>query len=137
MKIGSLSNGRIEKPSRKSAGKTGEPGEFAGILETSEAPGAAPSAPANASTIDSLLALQEVPGDRLSREAATRHGQALLEALDRLRFELLGGAVSQENLLRLGEIAASRKGATEDPRLDAVLEEIELRVAVELAKRGR
>ena len=137
MKIGSLSNGRIEKPSPKSARKSGKPGEFAGILETGEAQGAAPTAPATASTIDSLLALQEVPGDRLSREAATRHGEALLEALDRLRLELLEGAVSQDNLLRLGEMAAARKGASEDPRLDAVLEEIELRVAVELAKRGR
>ncbi len=137
MKIGSLSNGRIEKPSRKSAHKPGKPGEFAGILETGEAQGAAPSTSAGASTIDSLLALQEIPGDRLSREAGARHGQALLEALDRLRFELLGGSVSQENLVRLGEMAAARKGATEDPRLDAVLEEIELRVAVELAKRGR
>ena len=52
----------------------------------------------------------------------------------RIRLALLDGALPVETLIRLrAELAAARE-ATDDPRLDGLLQEIEVRAEVELAK---
>lgn len=137
MKIDSLSTGRIEKPRRRPGQQAGNTADFSEVLDRGEPQGAAPAASTTTSSLDALLALQEVPADRVSRQAAERHGQALLDELDRLRHDLLNGAATPEALSRLAEMAAARKGQVDDPRLGAIIEEIELRAAVELAKFGR
>lgn len=137
MKIDPLANGRIEKPRRSQGRQAGKAADFIEVLDSGEPQGAAPAASAAASPVDALLALQEVPAAQFSRQAAQRHGQALLDELDRLRHDLLSGAVSPEALNRLSEMAALRRGQIDDPQLGAIIEEIELRAAVELAKFGR
>ena len=107
------------------------------MLDSGETQSAASAAPAAASSLDALLALQEVPAERLSRQEAERHGQALLDELDRLRHDLLNGIATPDALNRLSEMAKARKAQIEDPRLGEIIEEIELRAAVELAKFGR
>ena len=134
MKIDPLSNGRIEKPRRGQGRHVAKTADFTEVLDSGEPQSAAPAASAAASPVDALLALQEVPAEQLSRQAAERHGQALLDELDRLRYDLLSGAVSPEALKRLSEMAALRRGQIDDPGLGAIIEEIELRAAVELAK---
>ena len=47
---------------------------------------------------------------------------------------LLGGELSQAQLDRLSRAVREQRSATEDPKLEAVLDEIETRAAVELAK---
>jgi hypothetical protein len=47
---------------------------------------------------------------------------------------LLGGDLSQAQLDRLSRAVREQRSATEDPKLEAVLDEIETRAAVELAK---
>jgi hypothetical protein len=83
-----------------------------------------------------LIALQgiEEPGER--RRRAVRHGRRALDALDELKLGLLAGTLDQSTLLRLKSVTADLQDGSGDDRLDAVLGEIELRVAVELAKAG-
>ena len=86
--------------------------------------------------MDALLALQEV-GEKPDRKSkATRRGHALLDGLELLRTDLLAGHVSEEHLEGLAKEVAERDSSG-DPEVDAVLDEIELRVKVELAKLGR
>ena len=87
--------------------------------------------------VDALLALQEVSDAPLGHDQARRHGEALLEQLDELRHALLIGAMPLIQLERLAETLKARRGEIDDPRLAEVVEEIELRAAVELAKLGR
>ncbi|MBL8658836.1 MAG: flagellar assembly protein FliX [Rhodospirillales bacterium] len=87
-----------------------------------------------------LLAMQEVateadPGAR--RAGAVRRGEDLLDRLDGLRLALVAGAVSVTRLDALAGALKAEREATEDPRLDDLIGEIELRAAVELAKFGR
>ena len=56
--------------------------------------------------------------------------------LDQLKVGLLDGSVDQSTLSRLKVAADGLNEASGDPGLDAVLGEIDLRVAVELAKAG-
>jgi hypothetical protein len=87
--------------------------------------------------VDALLALQEVANEPNRRALARRRGEELLDRLEELRLALLDGRLSLDMLERLGDLVALHRGKVYDPRLDQVLDEIELRAAVELAKLGR
>jgi hypothetical protein len=84
--------------------------------------------------IDALIALQgrDEPAER-RRRAVTR-GRTALDALDELKVELLIGTLGPSTLARLRSATADLLDGSGDARLDAVLAEIELRVAVEIAK---
>lgn len=86
--------------------------------------------------IDALIALQGIEDPAERRRRAVKHGRRALDALDELKVALLSGALDQATLLRLKAVAADLKDSSGDDKLDQVLSEIDLRVAVELAKAG-
>ncbi len=87
--------------------------------------------------VDALLALQEVADDPGGRDRGRRHGEALLEQLDDLHLGLLSGRMSRDALERLSAMVTAKRGQVDDPRLAGILDEIEVRAVVELAKLGR
>jgi hypothetical protein len=86
--------------------------------------------------MDALLALQEVDERAERRSKAAKHGHSLLDTLESVRADLLAGLVSEDRLEMLAHQVSQRQ-TSGDPKVDSVLEEIELRVKVELAKLGR
>ena len=84
--------------------------------------------------IEAMLALQDVgtPTER-KRRAVGRAGR-ILDVLDEMRIALLGGDLSGESLTRLQLAIRDQRAATDDPRLEGLLDEIETRAAVEVAK---
>jgi hypothetical protein len=86
--------------------------------------------------IDALIALQGVEDPVERRRRAVRHGTRALDALVELKLGLLAGTLDQTTLLRLKSVAADLKDGSGDEKLDQILGEIDLRVAVELAKAG-
>src|ERR1700760_680505 len=86
--------------------------------------------------IDALIALQGIEDPTERRRRAVKHGRRALDALDELKLALLSGTVESSALLRLKTVASDLKEGSGDDKLDQVLSEIELRVAVELAKAG-
>ncbi|HEX4408527.1 MAG TPA: flagellar assembly protein FliX [Xanthobacteraceae bacterium] len=86
--------------------------------------------------IDALLALQGVEDPVERRRRAVKHGRRALDALDELKIGLLSGTLDQSTMLRLKAAATDLQDGSGDDRLDQVLAEIDLRVAVELAKAG-
>ncbi len=86
--------------------------------------------------IDALIALQGIEDSAERRRRAVKNGRRALDALDELKLGLLAGTLDQGTMLRLKAVAADLHDASGDDRLDAVLAEIDLRVAVELAKAG-
>lgn len=86
-----------------------------------------------AAGLGAMLAVQAVDEPVERRRRAVRRGHTLLDRLEELRLGLLEGAVPMASLQRLRmELAGG--DPTDDPALRAVLEGIELRAAVELAK---
>jgi hypothetical protein len=95
---------------------------------------AARSAPAVAS-LDAMLALQGAEDPTEKRRRQVRRGRRLLDALDDLKLALLEGREPATILSDLAMLARSGREAVDDPRLESVLAEIDLRAAVEIAKR--
>ena len=88
------------------------------------------------STMDALLALQEIEDPTERKKRAVAKGRKALDLLDKLKVSLLDGSVDQSTLARLKVAAEGLTDESGDPGLDEVLREIDLRVAVELAKAG-
>jgi len=88
------------------------------------------------SGIDALLALQAVEDPLFARRKAIRRGSNLLDTLEAIKADLLAGQVSEGRLNALMAIVTSarERGLA---GLDALLDDIELRARVELAKFGR
>jgi hypothetical protein len=96
----------------------------------------AASAPVAASTIDALLALQAVEDPLFAKKKAIRRGQSLLDVLDEVKTDLLLGRVSEGRLNQLMALVTQAREKSL-PGLDALIDDIELRARVELAKLGR
>jgi hypothetical protein len=88
------------------------------------------------STVDALIALQGVEDPTERKKRAVAKGRNALDVLDTLKLGLLDGSVNQSTLARLKVAAEGLTDTSGDAGLDAVLCEIDLRVAVELAKAG-
>ncbi len=139
MKIDRLSTIGTSAARRNARNGSTKSGAFAKTLAVgAEAPPvSAVSGGAALAPVDALLALQEVSDDPGGRNRGHRHGEALLDHLDDLRLGLLSGRMSLGALERLSAMVASKRDQVDDPRLTQILEEIETRAAVELAKLGR
>jgi len=88
------------------------------------------------STVDALLALQGVDNVGERKKRAVAKGRNALDVLDQLKIGMLDGTLTPSTLARLNVVADGLTDASGDPGLDSVLSEIDLRVAVELAKAG-
>ena len=86
------------------------------------------------SSLDALIALQEVGGPLERRRKAVRRAGRILDVLDEVTLGLLDGGVSAGALDRLVLAVRQERGEADEPRLRDLLEEIETRAAVELAK---
>ncbi len=98
------------------------------------AAGAVDSAPVG--TVESILAVQEVPDatEERSRALAREYGDKVLDRLEAIRRDILLGAIPKEKLAELAHTLRAQSGKIDDPRLNAILDEIELRAKVEIAK---
>ncbi len=84
--------------------------------------------------VDAILALQEMGGPLERRRRAVRRAGRILDVLDDVKVSLLTGEMSADQLDRLRIAIRDERESTEDSRLEGVLDEIETRAAVELAK---
>lgn len=117
---------------------TSAAGTFADLLAAAEggdaAPAAATSDIASAAALNSLLVLQEIPDELLQRKKLVQQGNNMLDALEKLRRQLLGGSLTLSTLQDIEKQIAQQKQIINDPQLTAIIDDIELRAAVELAK---
>jgi hypothetical protein len=121
--------------SRSGVGRSTSGGFF--VNEEPQATRVATAQPAAAASgIDALLALQAVDDPLLGRKKAIRRGTALLDTLDQIKADLLIGQVSEGRLNQLMVLIGQARERNL-PEVDGVLDDIELRARVELAKFGR
>ena len=92
------------------------------------------SSTATIGAVDGILAVQEVPSATDGRSRGIKRGYGILDHLDDLRLGLLTGTLPRKRLVDLGEEIREARDTVIDPRLSAILDDIELRAAVELAK---
>jgi hypothetical protein len=126
---------------KKSVAKVGE---FAKRVRGTAGAGAVDSPQAVEGTapvggVESILAVQEVPDatDGRSRGLLKQYGDDLLDCLDEFRLSILTGAISKDRLTELAQKLRQKRQDSDDPRLNEIIDEIELRAEVEVAKLTR
>jgi hypothetical protein len=88
------------------------------------------------SGVSTILALQGAPDstERRARQRAVQRADAMLDELEQIRLGLLLGQIPRARLEQLAQMVRARREQLDDPKLIAILDDIELRAAVELAK---
>jgi hypothetical protein len=118
--------------------RTGADGAGFSLPAAEGAAGRAPASSVSSLTgvmaMDALLALQDVGGPLERKKRAVRRAGHLLDVLEQTKLALLDGNVSGADLDRLQRALRDVREQTDDPKLEVVLDEIELRAAVEIAK---
>lgn len=136
MKINGTGPVQTSATRRKGQAK-GSPGSrFTPELPSSPQPSGSDAA-RQIEALGGLLALQEVSDPLEERRRGTARGDDLLAKLDQIRLGLLTGRIPEQNLKALVKTLRDDGVSVSDPGLRSVLEEIELRAAVELAKLGQ
>jgi hypothetical protein len=114
-------------------------GEFLSAAEAEEVDQTAGSggtlAAMEAGAINPFLALQEVSEEETRRQKSLQQGRQSLDMLDALRREILTGQTSTQTIKRMqNQVDQIRANTPPDPRLQEIMGDIELRLAVEAAK---
>ena len=78
--------------------------------------------------------LQSVGDFTEARKRATERAFDMLDVLDELKLALLEGGLPRAKLEALMKLLQTRRDDTNDEQLEAALNEVETRAAVELAK---
>tara|TARA_B100000686_G_C16618175_1_gene877655 strand:+ start:41 stop:475 length:435 start_codon:yes stop_codon:yes gene_type:complete len=142
MKISkAATNKQTTTTKKKSSAKTGEFAEqVRGVTSTDNidiAQSSESSSPLGA--VESILAAQEVSNTLAgrSRSVLVQYGDQLLDYLDEIKLAILYGAIPKDKLTNLAQILREKRKVCDDPRLNNIIDEIELRVEVEVAKLTR
>lgn len=134
-------NSRIRTPAARKASAKGGSGQAFSVPGAASAAATETSAPvtttSTVASVDALLAVQEVPNEREGKKRAIKRGNDMLDILDEIRLGLLTGSVPRSRLEQLVHMVDERKDTFIDPQISQVLDEIELRARVELAKFDR
>jgi hypothetical protein len=136
MRIVGVSPRSSTSTSRASGTVAGQASAFA--RELGEAAGGGPvgsTAPARPlAACGAVLTLQTLPDAMERRRRQVRRGTNLLDQLDELKLALLDGRIDPHLLAGLSRTLASALDGPNDPALDDLIQMIEVRAAVELAK---
>jgi len=113
-------------------------GSFADVLAATEGSDIGPAGGvgdvAATSALNNLLALQEISEEDVRRRKLAQQGNNMLDVLEKLRQQLLIGTLPHHILLDLSRQLSIQKQLVDEPELNDIIEDIELRTAVELAK---
>jgi len=127
------SKGPAKKAGTSGAGAVFSPNFGSGGAQPSQAAGGVSSL----TSIHSLLAVQGVDDPTTGRRRAIENASETLDVLDELKLGLLAGELPADKLQRLLSHVSTERSEIDDPALANVLDHIELRARVELAKYGQ
>ncbi|WP_372707461.1 flagellar assembly protein FliX [Brevundimonas sp.] len=132
---------KVTGPTGPGAPSAARSARATGGFSVPQATSAAPSAAAGAASgvsgvagVSALMALQGVEDLTERRRRAIRRGDGLLDRLEELKLALLSGEAGEGALDRLSRSLREERPLDTDPELNGLLEQIDLRAAVELAK---
>ena len=117
--------------------KTGD-GSFGIMLSGSEETEETPSTGTahSITKVEALLVAQisDDPAEQAAKERMVLRADRLLDELDNIRLSMLTGSISVGHMIDLADVVASHKEGISDPELSAILDEIDLRAQIEIAK---
>ncbi len=124
-------------PRKSSSSSSSDASAFRSLMETDESASplsAAPSQHINA--LDILLAVQgaDDPTAKAARRRMIQRGDDILTALEKIKNGLLMGTLTVGDVINIADVVASHREKVSDPKLTELMDEIDLRAQVEIAK---
>jgi len=121
--------------SRKGKKKGSDKTAFGKALSSEETTQATPpSGTSPLTAVSSLLSLQELPTSSEGRSKGVARAEDLLQHLEIIRHGLLAGQIPKHKLKDVVAVISREQEMADDPNLRGLLDDVELRVKVELAK---
>lgn len=110
--------------------------DFSQYIKGGASETASASATHSIASLDALLAAQEVedPTQRSAKKRARLRADTILDKLETIRIKMLGGDLTVGHMIDIADVVASHRDKIDDPKLTAIMDEIDLRAQVELAK---
>ena len=141
MKVTKTDSAKGVSTSRKANKTAGGDSGFADALRDVSGPEATGPAQTTSGVgaVSAILAMQQTADatDHRSRGLMMEYGNDLLYQLDKISMAILGGAISKDRLQDIARRLRERKITSDDPKLNDLIDEVELRVEVEIAKLTR
>ena len=105
-----------------------------GAQETTKTVGSAVSS--GIASIDALLAAQttEDPAQEKAKQRMKDRANDILAELDNLKLAMMNGRVTVGHMVSIADVVATHRDQIKDPELSTIMDEIDLRAHVELAK---
>ncbi len=129
---GRVTPGRVE---RTKESKPADKAAFEKALGSEEAQSSgAMSGTAPITSVNSLLSLQEMPSATDGKSKGVQRAEGLIEHLEAIRHGLLLGQISKKRLQDIVRALEVQREKNMDPGLVQIINDIELRAKVELAK---
>lgn len=135
---------KIEGPSKTSkttksdkASKAGKSdGTFGAMVTSGATQTQGTAATQSIAKMDALLAVQAAGSatERAAKKRMRERGDKVLRQLDNLRLGILTGNLNLGEMVNIADVVASHRESIDDPQLTALLDEIDLRAQIEIAK---
>ena len=135
---------KIERPrgpqQTSKVSKTNKPQEaeasFEAFVTSSTQENAGAQATQSIAKVDALLAVQAVedPTERSARKKMRQRADNILQELDKIKVALSLGTLTVGHVINIADVVATHREKFTDPGLAAIMDEIDLRAQIEIAK---
>ena len=133
MKVDQARRSNVSNTKRsKSTVKSGEMA-FTAVLD-GEIKTEHPSPSVKVASLDAIVPIDSAAVEEQHKNIAKGRAVFILDRLEDIRQGLLLGAISQSGLQELARTIREARGETLDPKMSDILDDIELRAKIELAK---
>ncbi len=130
--------GQTQGPSKtkKKDGASGSDKSFGSMVSKGPSNSGATQSSQSIAHVDALLAVQgaEDPMAGAAKKRMRQRSVKLLDGLETLRNKMLMGTMTVGDMIDIADVIASHRERIMDPALTGIMDEIDLRAQVELAK---
>lgn len=136
MKIGETQKTAKTDKAKKTGKAQQSDAAFGDFIASAPTQTASASPAQNIVAVDALLAVQSAgtATDRPAKKRMMHRAETILDGLDAIRDKMLQGTLSVGDMIGIADVVAEHRENIDDPRLTSVMDEIDLRAQVELAK---
>ena len=121
---------------KSSSSNKSDGADFSQYVQGGASETASTSATQSIASLDALLAAQEVedPTKKAAKKRAYLRSNDILDKLEQIRIKMLCGNLTVGHMIDVADVVASHRDRIDDPKLTAIMDEIDLRAQVEIAK---
>ncbi|MCB1840432.1 MAG: flagellar assembly protein FliX [Alphaproteobacteria bacterium] len=135
MKVEGPKKSQSASQSKKSSASGADSVDFSQYIKSSQESPSVATAKA-ITNVDALLAVQaaEDPTERAARQRMQDRSDKIIQGLEKIRLAMLSGDLTVGHMIDIADVVASHRERIQDPKLTDIMDEIDLRAQVELAK---